>query len=419
MLSGVLTFGGEMTHNVTAANDTVALPAYLVGASKAAVDFYKAINTTDTAKQTYPKSMYFNSTYTTKKVMVSSLNNTSFDKEIIADAWDSLFRRTCRNCITTSAVWKDGPAYMAEREGMYLMDRPIVKELGLTMNAELQDPVVSFQSRWYEWVPDEVYDTMADSADNTVYPLVILYHGGGDHPVFEAEQDGWVQVAAKERVILISPEDNNNQEDNLDLINFIIEKYPVDVSRTYINGFSLGSQNARLTATKFIDVFAALALLSPPKDLGQTIEYEASGWNADEIDLPLWLSTGTNESGKPDPNNPNAPLYFSAYRLVNDAQELNNMDDLIDGDAIDLEEYGYVGYDNSENTTDYINKFGIPMSDTVFYNDDNVPMVAYTLIENGFHNHWTGLAEMAWDFMGKFSRDPITKEIKYTATTDN
>ena len=48
-----------------------------------------------------------------------------------------------------------------------------------------------------------------------------------------------------------------------------------------------------------------------------------------------------------------------------------------------------------------------------FLNEEGVPMVGLGIIEDLQHALWQEYADLAWDYMSRFSRDPETKEIVY------
>lgn len=90
-ITGILTFGGHIDKSITGG---IALPAYLVNASKAAVAYYKKINGVDTEGKT---GVFVNGGYPLKKV-ITVKGVSTFDANIIADAWVQIFSRTTRVC---------------------------------------------------------------------------------------------------------------------------------------------------------------------------------------------------------------------------------------------------------------------------------------------------------------------------------
>ena len=88
-IAAILTFGGEMDE---ALEPGLALPAYLVDPCDTALNYYKTVNETDSE----PSPGHFvNSSYTEKQVIVKD-GDSSFDAEIVADAWGTLLSRITR-----------------------------------------------------------------------------------------------------------------------------------------------------------------------------------------------------------------------------------------------------------------------------------------------------------------------------------
>ena len=54
---------------------------------------------------------------------------------------------------------------------------------------------------WFEYLPNQVIDTKKDSV-----PLVLTLHGNGNDPRVQAYSSGWIELAAKENFIVVSPE---------------------------------------------------------------------------------------------------------------------------------------------------------------------------------------------------------------------
>ncbi|MCD7769334.1 MAG: hypothetical protein LUH36_04355 [Oscillospiraceae bacterium] len=91
-IAGILTFGGEIDEDLDIG---YAVPAYLVNASDAAVEYWKAANETDTEED----NIYTNSSYTEKQVVVAE-GSDSFDADVIAEAWTEFLSQRTRFSLT-------------------------------------------------------------------------------------------------------------------------------------------------------------------------------------------------------------------------------------------------------------------------------------------------------------------------------
>ncbi|MDR1157275.1 MAG: InlB B-repeat-containing protein, partial [Oscillospiraceae bacterium] len=410
-VAGVATFGGDGSAMPASG---VPLPAYIAGAA-AAVNYYKSVNQTNRTKTVSGKIVYYNGTNDRQQVMVNPAALTAFDKDAIRDAWDSMLRYTTRAPLTTRAYDDvDTPEVFA------LMPRPNPAELGLVVRVKNE----AANNRWYEWIPQEALE--ASSTEK--FPLVLVLHGGGDHEVFEAESNGWVALAGRERFIVASPK-TTTKDLNLALAAEMIANYPVDPSRVYVTGFSAGSSaiSNTLVDDAAIQTFAAAVPFSfgynsfkynpdtttaripfmyhtmehdintaRPVTVGEVQTYLmtvpnnfitiTSAFAMNNIALPAGFD-GTTETALPD-SNPDSPKY---------ARSSTNTF------------YRFEAYPNAVRTL--TTPYGITGQSTDFYNADGVNMIRLSYWENMDHDHFTPNAQIAWDFMRQFARDPETKEI--------
>jgi hypothetical protein len=400
-VAGIATFGGTMP-DVTAGS---AVPAYLVGASQKAVNFYKGANAVD---RTSGADTSYNSANEAKKVIVSGAPSTSFDKALLDDAYERLFRYTTRQALSTAVFQNNGDTI----EDFTLMERPNLTKLNLTQRlVSGADTGSTGQTRWYEWLPNEVLAGM-QSGSTKKYPLVVDIHGGGDHEIYEAESNGWMELAGTKKVIVIAPFDEDNGQLVMNMIAAVKAKYPIDTSRVYMTGFSRGAGNTWTILANNPDQFAAVAPMSSPSG-GTNRAAQLAPWN-DKIDVPMWFSVNSEEYAALDKNQ-------NPYRIRQvHLQNLNNMFNL-NGIAIpplnavpwttnDFVTYPRYGFPLPEQQT-IATKYGFPITQGTFRNAYGIPLMQLALVQGLEHTHYMPLAGVAWDFLSKFSRDPVTKEL--------
>jgi hypothetical protein len=312
------------------------------------------------------------------------------------------------------------------------------------------------------------------------YPLIVVYHGNGDHEIYEAESNGWVTLAGGIRAIVVAPFDNYElgmppesaahrygPENAAFIRDVICEKYPVDMSRIYAAGFSIGGFTVAETAAADPSLFAAAAAEAYPADgYMEIFPYNEYGGDADAAayDLPFVYHAGTSDSGNsmPHPADSKKPRVLSAQLFFNQILTFNNMtDQLIDledfdydlypgeGDArrnwktgeitggydwwdgtaaqyitqnLDFDAYPYYGYDftaipNTARATAQTPE-GIEYTKNTWYNNEGNPMLLHMVMGDMGHNHYTRYAQIIWDEMfSKYSRDPETKALIYTGST--
>src|SRR3954452_4324208 len=305
-VAGVATFGGTMPDGTAGS----AVPAYLVGASDKAVNFYKSANAVDRTSGT---NAFYNSANEAKQVIVSGATNTAFDKTLLDDAYEKLFRYTARQALTTAVFQNNGDTI----EDFTLMQRPNLAKLDLTQRlVQGADTGTTGETRWYEWIPNEVLAGM-QSGSTKKYPLVVDLHGGGDHEIYEAESNGWMEIAGTKKVIVIAPFDEDNGQLVMNMIAAVKAKYPVDTSRVYLTGFSRGAGNTWTILGNNPDQFAAVAPNSSPSG-GTNRSAQLAPWN-DKIDLPMFFSVNSEEYAALDKTQ-------NPYRIRQvHLQNLNNM----------------------------------------------------------------------------------------------
>ena len=399
-LAAVVTFGGDVPEGMELYTP---LPAFVSGASENALNYYKAVNKTNMEKTVGSYTEYYNELFPTQRVVVRD-RGSSFSKSAIADAWKYVVRRTTRNALG-DPLWQYPNTY----DILPLMPRPMIDELGLTRNECSDLEAMPWQSRWYEWVPDEVFDTMADPEDSTTYPLVMCYHGSGDHPIFEAESNGWVNMAGEARFILVAPESNGNASRNMTLIQHLIDKYPIDVSRIYVTGFSMGTSNLNSTAAAYADFFAAAA----PSANASPSRAPYNDTVAANSDLPIYETACSNDLYATRAN----PRRLSSFAAINSELKLNNIGIQLGASEPDYVTYPFYGFDIFEvaDTVTEYSAHGIPFNVSTFKNEAGVPMVKFRVAMGQNHNHYTEFARDIWNYFKCFSRDQETKAVIYTA----
>ncbi|MCD8023449.1 MAG: twin-arginine translocation signal domain-containing protein [Lachnospiraceae bacterium] len=88
-----------------------------------------------------------------------------------------------------------------------------------------------------------VYSPTQVEAPEAGYPLIILYHGGGE-AAYQTETFGFCQIAAEEGIILAAPESTGDADSTNAIIASVSANYNVDTSRVYVVGSSGGGSNA-------------------------------------------------------------------------------------------------------------------------------------------------------------------------------
>lgn len=124
----------------------------------------------------------------------------------------------------------------------------------------------------YTWL-----ETVPENIGTEKRPLVVKLHGGGTNGEFAHDSTSWARLAVQEGFIAVFPSGRSNHgwavepdtyEDEIAYLNYIIdrvvEKYPVDETRIYMTGMSMGDMMSLVYSCKSGMRIAALASFCGP-----------------------------------------------------------------------------------------------------------------------------------------------------------
>lgn len=169
-------------------------------------------------------------------------------------AWDRLF--------SLSRRWQN------DTNGTY-QKRTFFTNRGFT--AHVKDASLGcndgFAHTWYEYIPPQLRGT------EEKVPLVFYFHGVNCVPLYGAEQSGWQDVADRENVIVVFPAPARNKAWNignnpampsdfafvLALIEHMKQVHPIDETRIYSTGFSMGAMMTHAITAVYPEIFAGAA----------------------------------------------------------------------------------------------------------------------------------------------------------------
>ena len=175
----------------------------------------------------------------------------ALDAKEVADAWDQFFSETRR--------WRN------DTYGTY-QKRTNFSKWGFTAHVNDDSLGVNngFHHTWYEYVPDTVKQMKEP------VPLVFYFHGGNCIPLYGAEQSDWHVLAKKNNFIVVYPRASAGKVWNvwndatgpsdiafvLALIEHMKTVHPIDPSRIYVSGFSMGSMMTNALCCTYPEIFA-------------------------------------------------------------------------------------------------------------------------------------------------------------------
>lgn len=393
-IAGILTFGGSID---SSKKGRLALPAYLVNAEKDTISFYKAANWTDSEIR---PGVFENSGYILKRVITAKGGN-AFDARGISDAWEQVFSRTARVCVTHNIVLDNKVT-----SEWVLMERPNYMELGITRvdhkKKQLPDGTVT---TWYDFIPDRVKIN-----HEVKVPLVITLHGMGDDPIYQADSNGWTAKAAEKGFIVISPAypglTTEGEKVILAVLEYAKKTYPIDESRVYLAGYSMGGAATEIIGLKNIDKFAAIAPMG------------ATGYHDDAFtayvnsikgnkDMPFAIIIGTEDDPDITTDERGNRIITGGEPMKDGIKMLMEINNISAGNP-DYLSYPYWGYPTCN--PGVLTSRNLRYNVSYMYRDGaEKPIAKFVLFENAGHAHSDYYATLAWDFLSMFSRPDAGK----------
>lgn len=202
-----------------------------------------------------------------------TVTNNGLSANEIKDAWENMFSETRR--------WRND-TFGTYQARINFTEKGFIKHVNDT-SLGLNDGI---ERTWYEYIPEKVRNT------NEKVPLLFYFHGINCVPLYGAEQSAWVKIAEKEGFIVVYPhpaiEERWNVWDDpripsdvsfvMALIKHMQDVHPIDTTRIYISGFSMGSMFSNALACAYPDVFAgAVACNGPNQGYIMTLDASVPG----------------------------------------------------------------------------------------------------------------------------------------------
>ena len=425
-IAGMLLVNGEMER----VRSVVApVPVYLVNAAPDVISKYEAANGCNALEINGSRTISYNQQFPVRKVVSETIENVDLNALVPAAYYDVLVKAV-RGQEMKGGLYSGGTPYQGYGADCAPYSLSVRNALihGSTVDGIVELRVDSeelaqyvgadngeYLQTWFEYIPQEVLDGKV--APGTV-PMIMAIHGGGDDPRQYVDGQGYLELAGKERLIVISPEKANLHVKMADgepvlssaipaLVKLIEEKYPeVDPSRVYVTGYSMGSLASLEAIFGDPSVFAAAY---PQAGIAGSWPTELQLANFEKYDIPCVISTSEYDSNKNvDPANKGIVEEF--YNLISELKILNGMEPL--PETADYDAYPTSGFKADIYTRTKTNGEYTKHS-WYFVNEDGVPMVGLTFTDDIVHCLYPEYAQMVWDYCKHFSRDQQTGEIIY------
>ena len=297
----------------------------------------------------------------------------------------------------------------------------------------------SLYTRWSLYTPLSLYEAVGSGR---VYPLLFVLHGA-TMPIDWEECSGFLPLAARDEVIVVSPQ-NHNVDNLLRILGEVCAKYPVDKGRIYSTGYSQGGMKTNHITLLYPEIFAAAAPCGMHLCLPSSVLSDVQLSEAAKCELPvisisgceegLYIFPVSNDSPMPQGERPRGPA------LDPDDPTLGDMNTgVVPGTAAEkiellrrrlksasCRDVTPEACEAARTSSDKVTRrLGFPSDNTEIVKVLGVEHYVASFINSrgnsylriiGIDNmpHWppASMAELAWDFMKRFARDPDTKEIR-------
>ncbi len=419
-MAGVLLFGGDMQRTRQPATF---VPIALVNSDEAIVSKYRAVNGVNAQDVMDGRVVSYNQQWPLRKVI--DISEEIVDKAaLIEEVYRGMMVKAMRVPVLTQGMNSAGTPYSGygfDEAPYSLCDRCYVvdgkTEGGVVMIshqgdddrfAEYKTEAGEYIDVWYEYLPQEVLDGTAPAGS---VPLILCNHGGGDDARVFVDEFGLIELSEKERVALVAPDHQTVGSVRgpalTAVAKYMLEKYPaLDASRVYMTGYSMGGGATYLAAYHEPTLFAAIA----PFAGSATPMPEENAANFDGVELPTILSISAFD--------PAGRRLAALEGNLNEAEQgMVSTWAGINGKklpAFDFEKYPLFGQKADRTVTDTIND-EFARTTWYFNNEKGEPRFAFIYMEDMVHALYPEYADMLWNFVKNYSRDPETKEIIYNA----
>lgn len=286
------------------------------------------------------------------------------------------------------------------------------------------DPV----NHWMAFIPKS-----SKEDPNRRYPFTFLLHGAGN-PIAMTQIYGIVQLAAKEEIIVIAPE-NENDDNLLSLLAYAKNNYPVDASRIYSMGVSFGALRSSSMAIRYPDVFVG-AGMNGMLNIGETGMMDLTGVHYPDYRVTRDQVIRAAELGSccvevvGDQEFPDfLPIYANKYfippelkvdlsaamktRYVDAWQMISGCDpkggsSRFPEDFNDIEKLAGIAFDRTE--TRNLSGRNYYVGD--FINPDGDCRFRFISVENLPHTPPIHYAELVWEILGQYRKNLVTGKLE-------
>ena len=230
------------------------------------------------------------------------------------------------------------------------------------------------------------------------FPMILFMCGTACDPVENAVDSGWVELAEKENLIIVSPDYNNyatySETDFLiSVVEYMLKNYPVDPERVYSTGFSNGGAASVALTSDYPQYFAAISAMGWMVDLHENA-------NGKQYDMPFQVIQGNGEYTEKTDSGAMAVME-DEKRAIRSLLLYNEM--LTSDVQADYDRNPYWGYKADDTETLILSDREWKISN-YYKKGYTSPFAQFVLVDDKQHRPREEEAEVAWDFFKCFVR---------------
>lgn len=417
-VAGIFTYGGKPRFGKVTGS---VVPAYVALDNQTLAKQYIKANAATEVNRDKIHIIYANTDEPLQRVVLA-LDKKATPAEALADAWKTLLSKNYRYNNFRHTFYmgaKFGQFGSYELEPYTDMEAIGIKRLAVKKSLNGPASPGNKSYFWYEYMPKQ-----CEKAAPASVPLVIMLHGHQNDNRTQSETSGFVEIAAKEGIILAEIEWQGLTRDNASdaalglggiemVVMDIIHRYPqIDPSRIYSQGLSAGAMNSAALGIDKSYLFAAVASHS-----GGIFDMPVYGFSYETLmhnavqkrgvaETAYFLALGTDDDTIPFPTaeKPGPNPYYNAmnfYLTLNDMPLLQ----------VDYKAEPVLGVKMENRETIHTNKHITLEKGNLC--KKGIPMVEFTAIMHYGHWNFRPVAERMWNFFRHYSRDVKTGKLIY------
>lgn len=237
-------------------------------------------------------------------------------------------------------------------------------------------------------------------------PLLLCFHGGGDSAMHISESSGWYKVAHDHDFLLVCIENhlNSTATEMMELIEHLKKRYPIDTTRIYASGFSMGGCKSWDLYQEYPKVFAGLAPMDATFEVGLNVFGKPAPCKINEGEPVPIFYVGGEETPLPE-------LPFQAEKCRDRMEYVFKVNHLTTKYDVKFEDHEKWADKIWGISGDKISKVEDKDRDSIltinyFKSADGEFYTAFASVSGQGHECRYHSCEHAWRFLEKFRRNP-------------